>query len=106
MTITPSAQPTFALGPSGATLDHIFPLPRSQSSDNPIRWILDFTTDGKSQGGVVMSQSRLREIERLANPLSNDVSMDVDIPGMIPAGGGSWIDILVSWIDFPLACKA
>ncbi|KDQ57704.1 hypothetical protein JAAARDRAFT_35389 [Jaapia argillacea MUCL 33604] len=57
------------------------------------KWILDFTEGGKYPG-VVVSQSRMREIEIIVNPLSG-----VDhLPGvaMMSHGGANWVDLLLS----------
>ncbi|EIN11734.1 hypothetical protein PUNSTDRAFT_98957 [Punctularia strigosozonata HHB-11173 SS5] len=91
----PPGRPTFALvaGPSGSSPDHAFPLPNAQIPGAGVRWILDFTADGKDQGGIVMSQSRLREIERVVNPSSHDVNIDAH--EMMNVGGGSWLDLLL-----------
>lgn len=55
-------------------------------------WILDFTSGGKYPG-IVMSQSRMRDIELVVNPLGG---MDnLNSVGMITFGPGSWVDHLV-----------
>lgn len=56
-------------------------------------WNLDFTDEGKTQG-IVMSQSRMRDIELVVNPLG---SIDtLNSVGMMSFGTGSWVDLLVS----------
>ncbi|KAK1229192.1 hypothetical protein PQX77_007764 [Marasmius sp. AFHP31] len=93
---------TFPLADSGSDPEHIFPqLDTSASSlgtalnESPSRniWMLDFTADGKSPG-VVMSQSRMRDVELVINPLS---SMQTLNPvGLLSFGSGSWVDLLLS----------
>ena len=56
-------------------------------------WLLDFTAGGKYPG-VVVSQSRMREIELVVNPFGGIDNMG-DVP-MMSFGTGSWIDLLVS----------
>ena len=91
-------RPTFPLFPSAAEFDHAFPqinhtgLTSTSNSLGPYGWLLDFT-DGGRRGGVVMSQSRMKAIELMVNPLA----MGNDLSGMGDSGvgGGSWVDLLV-----------
>lgn len=53
-------------------------------------WILDFTGDGQSPG-VVMSQTRMREIEGL---VKQDTGFDVP-DAMMTLNTQSWINLLV-----------
>ncbi|KZT65973.1 hypothetical protein DAEQUDRAFT_675902 [Daedalea quercina L-15889] len=97
-----SARPTFPLFPSGAQVDRALPqvsqvpgvmrLAADSSSPTP-NWVLDFTEGGKYPG-VVMCQSRMREIELLMNPLSG---MD-QLHGVhqMAFGMGSWLDLLLN----------
>ncbi|KAK0504986.1 hypothetical protein EDD18DRAFT_320630 [Armillaria luteobubalina] len=90
-----NARPIFPLVPGGIELEHLFP----QTFDSPLdlhgepfskpSWILDFTQGG-SRPGVVMSQSRMREIELVVNPLSSIDQLD----NIMSFGTGSWVDIL------------
>ncbi|KAH8093856.1 hypothetical protein BXZ70DRAFT_1001486 [Cristinia sonorae] len=67
--------------------------PGSPTAGTAYRWLLDFTDDG-SHRGVVMSQSRMREIETIVNPLSGiDASSNVPLMGF---GMGSWVDLLLN----------
>jgi hypothetical protein len=92
-------RPTFILAPAGSGIDYIFPqatdTPNFGSSSAGIgrhAWFLDFTEKG-SYPGVVMSQSRMRDIELIINPLSGMDRMDA--VGMMPFHTESWVDLLV-----------
>jgi len=99
-----ASRPSFPLVPETPVIDHVFPRitglnPVSLKNEaNPSEtfgkysWILDFTEGGKHPC-VVMSQSRIRDIELLVNPLSAINHMDV--MSMMPYSTGSWIDRLV-----------
>ncbi|KAJ3749186.1 hypothetical protein DFH05DRAFT_1475820 [Lentinula detonsa] len=100
---TLTARPTFSLVPAGSDLEHVFPqladLPAStldpvnnESSGRNV-WFLDFTEGGKYPG-IVMSQSRMREIELVINPLSSMETMNT--MGMMSFGTGSWVDLLIN----------
>jgi hypothetical protein len=70
------------------------------TSDVPLGhyvWMLDFTDGGKNPG-VVMSQSRMRDIELVVNPLGGIDGLNS--VGMISFGTGSWVDLLVR--DHPI----
>lgn len=98
-----TSRPTFPLYPSASRLDHLFPHidnfgvalnhGGTTSTEPPYAWILDFTEDGKRKG-VVMSQSRLKEIELVINPLGvgNTLHGVADMLSL-----GSWIDLLVCY---------
>lgn len=99
-----TARPTFPLVPRGSELDHLFPQTTNMSSSlgtsanesgtspGQHTWFLDFT-DGGKHSGVVMTQSRMRDIELIINPLSG---MDhLNSVGMMSFGTGSWVDLLV-----------
>jgi len=86
------SRPTFPLVPSGAELEHVFPQTAELTNDAQHFWILDFTQGGKSHG-VVISQSRMREIELVVNPLSGMDSMN---PVMMSFGTGSWVALLLN----------
>ncbi|KAL0581827.1 hypothetical protein V5O48_000195 [Marasmius crinis-equi] len=95
-----TSRPTFPLTEGISDLEHVFPqLDLSASPlDSPIEssgrniWMLDFTADGKSPG-VVLSQSRMRDVELVINPLSMETLNPV---GMLSFGAGSWVDLLTS----------
>lgn len=92
-----ASRPVYVLTPMSAPPDyHFFETtdpPGSPTAGTAYRWFLDFT-DGGNQRGVVMSQSRMREIETIVNPLSGiDTSSNVPIMSF---GMGSWVDLLVS----------
>ncbi|KAJ4468289.1 hypothetical protein J3R30DRAFT_1695143 [Lentinula aciculospora] len=100
---TLTARPTFSLVPGGSDLEHVFPqladLPATalDPANNELSgrnvWLLDFTEGGKYPG-IVMSQSRMREIELVINPLS---SMEpINTVGMMSFGTGSWVDLLIN----------
>ncbi|KAJ7128904.1 hypothetical protein C8R43DRAFT_683610 [Mycena crocata] len=86
------SRPTFPLSPSGADLEHVFPQTAELTSDGQHVWILDFTQGGQVPG-VVISQSRLREMELVVNPLSG---MDPTNPMMMSFGTGSWVALLLN----------
>lgn len=92
-----TARPTFPLVASAAELDHSLPqLDGYGMVDNnsaPFSWVLDFTGAGK-RPGVVMSQSRMKSIELVVNPLGGGDGMG-GVTDMLSFGTGSWIDILV-----------
>ncbi|KAG7090883.1 hypothetical protein E1B28_009964 [Marasmius oreades] len=97
-----TSRPTFPLVLGLSDPEHVFPqLDISVSSldatldDSSGRniWILDFTSDGKSSG-VVMSQSRMRDIELVINPLSSMETLSS--VGMLSFGSGSWVDLLLN----------
>jgi hypothetical protein len=91
-----TSRPTFSLVPSGAEIEHSFPQTIDPSVtmtfndlDGHHFWILDFTGGGRYPG-VVMSQSRMRDVELVVNPLSS-----IDQINMMSFGTGSWVDLLV-----------
>lgn len=89
------SRPTFNLVPAGAQVDRMLPQQGQSMESSTVAsrmWILDFT-DGGKYPGVVMSQSRMREIELVVNPLSAMSHMG-DVP-VIAFGSGSWLDLLV-----------
>jgi hypothetical protein len=93
-----ATRPTFPLG-SGSDIDYTFPqiVDEILLSDEPgsglYEWVLDFTANGKTEG-VVVSQSRMREIELVLNPLGGMGSMDV-MTTLQVFRGKSWVDLLV-----------
>ena len=95
-----STRPTFSLVPTGPQVDRVLPqvaqLPGSPLPSATPTWVLDFTEGGRYPG-VVLSQTRMREIELLLNPLSG---MD-QLHGVHPMafGMGSWLDLLVRDCD-------
>ncbi|EMD33592.1 hypothetical protein CERSUDRAFT_141813 [Gelatoporia subvermispora B] len=101
---TLASRPTFPLLPSGADVDHELPHISELSAaalTSASRWVLDFTGDGKYRG-VVMSQSRMREVELIVNPFSG---MDhINSAPMMSFGTGSWLDLLVN-PDHPISSE-
>ena len=96
-------RPTFPLV-EGFNLEHPLPqfaypptdMEEDASPQGPFCWVLDFTNGGKRRG-VVMSQSRLKEIELVVNPLGSGEGFD---PSNEPSFGlGSWVDLLVSKVN-------
>ncbi|KAJ6497863.1 hypothetical protein C8R45DRAFT_984493, partial [Mycena sanguinolenta] len=87
-------RPTFPLVPSGSELEHVFPQTAELTNENDAQhvWILDFTHGGKFPG-VVVSQSRMREMELVVHPLSG---MDTMGLGMMSFGTGSWVALLLN----------
>ncbi|RPD73523.1 hypothetical protein L226DRAFT_101651 [Lentinus tigrinus ALCF2SS1-7] len=75
-------------------IDFIFPAAREVQAlqGQQFTWILDFTEGGKYPG-VVMSQSRMREIEFVINPFNEMGGMD-NVPMLSSFGAGSWVDLL------------
>ena len=91
-----SARPTFPLVPSGPQVDRELPrvtqLPGTLPTVPSPTWYLDFTEGGRYPG-VVLSQTRMREIELLLNPLSGMGQLHGVHP--MAFGMGSWLDLLV-----------
>ena len=92
-------RPSFLLEPDGTKLDAT--LPEAPEPDDSLgagrmcKWYLDFTEGGKYLG-VVMSQSRMRDIENILNPLGS--LDDLDSMHVINNGLGSWVDLIVSFV--------
>lgn len=99
-----TTRPTFPLVPAVSELDHNFP----QFGDNfsvavdshdsnafsgPYTWVLDFTHGGR-RPGVVTSQSRMKEIELVVNPLGGSDSLN-GVSEMLSFSTVGWIDLLV-----------
>ena len=71
------------------SLDHTLPEPPRGSHD---QWVLDFT-DGGVNPGIVMTHSRMKEIQRIvrkSNPATerNEMSLQIPYPG-------NWVSLLV-----------
>ncbi|TFY69718.1 hypothetical protein EVG20_g3037 [Dentipellis fragilis] len=91
-----NARPTFPLHPSAAETDHTFPLPLNlpMTPGSQYAWILDFTGNGRTSG-VVMSQSRMHEIENVINPLSG-IGNNIAHGSMGSVGSRrGWVDLLL-----------
>ncbi|KAF8813664.1 hypothetical protein BYT27DRAFT_6350544 [Phlegmacium glaucopus] len=101
-----TARPTFPLMPAVSELDHNFPqlgdnfgvavdFHESNTFPGPYTWVLDFTESGK-RPGVVTSQSRMKEIELVVNPLGGIDSLNgvSDMLSFSPTT--SWIDLLLN----------
>lgn len=84
-------RPTFPLTPSGSEFTLVFPVVQS-SDGKSSSFFLDFTDNGKYPG-VVMSQSRMREVETIVNPLAGIGELN-SVP-LTMFGSGSWVDLLV-----------
>ncbi|KAJ3518125.1 hypothetical protein NLJ89_g42 [Agrocybe chaxingu] len=95
-----TARPSFPLSPSASEVDHPFPqqddfgLHSDSSPPQPYTWVLDFTVGGKKDG-VVMSQSRMKAIELVVNPLGGDDDLS-GVTDMLSFGTGSWVDLLLN----------
>ncbi|KAI0373267.1 hypothetical protein BV20DRAFT_938026 [Pilatotrama ljubarskyi] len=88
-------RPSNSLVPNAADMEHVFPAAREAQGPQgqQFTWILDFTAGGKYPG-VVMSQSRMHEVELVVNPFSGiDHVENVQV---ISFGTGSWVDLLLS----------
>lgn len=85
-----TSRPNFPLVPIGADFDDQFPQTKSPAPPH-YAWYLDFTENGLYPG-VVMSQSKMREIEVLLNR-----SQTPENP-LLPTSLGirSWVDLLVT----------
>jgi hypothetical protein len=100
---TLTTRPTFSLVPHGSELEHVFPQTLDSSSSIPAFeysdaisqhiWTLDFTASGKYPG-IVISQSRMRDIELVVNPLGGMGGIN-SVGGMLSFGTRSWVDLLV-----------
>ncbi|KAG6820520.1 hypothetical protein H0H93_015993 [Arthromyces matolae] len=95
-----TARPTFPLSPQGSELEHSFPQIMDQSMTlgdlevgKQYMWTLDFTNGGK-HAGIVMSRSRMREIELIVNPLGGIDPLDSVT--MSFGTTGSWVDLLLN----------
>ena len=100
-----TTRPTFPLVPAVSELDHNFPqfgdnfsvAVDSHDSNNtfsgPYTWVLDFTHGGK-RPGVVTSQSRMKEIELVVNPLGGNDGLN-GVSEMLSFSAVGWIDLLV-----------
>ncbi|KAG6920101.1 hypothetical protein DXG01_010169 [Tephrocybe rancida] len=98
-----TARPTFPLAPQGSELEHTFPqtrdpstamiVPEDLDTGKQYTWILDFT-NGEKNLGIVMSQSRMREIELIVNPLGGVDTMETVT--MMSFSTGSWVDLLLN----------
>lgn len=90
------SRPTSAFGLNLQELSIVFPVLERPGSQGAVeaRFYLDFT-DGGKYPGVIMSQTRMREIETLVNPLAGIDQID-NVPLMSTTfGAGSWVDLLV-----------
>lgn len=87
-----AARPTFALATAAVEVDHTFPQLEHTDVASQFSWVLDFTAGGR-HAGVVMSQSRMKAIELVVNPLGGGDMTDVS--NILSFGTGSWVDLLV-----------
>ncbi|KAI0637430.1 hypothetical protein C8Q77DRAFT_1155267 [Trametes polyzona] len=83
------------LVPSAADMEHVFPAAREAQGPQgqQFTWILDFTEGGKYPG-VVMSQSRMHEIELAVNPFG--AMEHLQNVQMMSFSAGSWVDLLLN----------
>lgn len=58
-------------------------------------WMLDFTEGGHSPG-IVMTHTRMREIQQVIDPLNAGSSMSFAIQMQMPPLPGNWVGLLVS----------
>ena len=58
-------------------------------------WMLDFTEGGHSSG-IVMTHTRMREIQQVVDPLNAGSSMSFAIQMHMPPLPGNWVGLLVS----------
>jgi len=100
-----ASRPLFSLVPEGSEMDYLFPqvadpatgMTSYESNENGTQytWHLDFTNGGRNPG-VVLSQSRMRDIELIVNPLVGiDTFNSIE---MMSFGTGSWVNLLVGAI--------
>ncbi|KAF8230172.1 hypothetical protein L208DRAFT_1283223 [Tricholoma matsutake] len=96
-----TTRPTFPFVPQGSEIEHVFPQttdlsssmsPFDESASQHI-WMLDFTDSGRYPG-IVMSQSRMRDIELVVNPLGGMVGLNP--VGILSFGNRSWVDLLLN----------
>ncbi|KAF8971056.1 hypothetical protein BDZ97DRAFT_1787474 [Flammula alnicola] len=87
-----TARPTFPLVASASDLDHSFPQLDSfgmdANSSAPFAWVLDFTAGGKLPG-VIMSQSRMKAIELVVNPLGGGDGWAVWVDHLLNPGNAA-----------------
>lgn len=102
-----AGRPTFSLVPSGSDVDFAFPqladdlMLTGDTDSSQFQWVLDFTDNGKGPG-VVVSQSRMRDIELILNPLGGMGPMSVmgTLGSLGSFRGVSWVDLLVCLLYF------
>ena len=88
-------RPTFSLAEDANRMDHTFPSPSTANITDPGHvWVLDFTSRGLTPG-VVLSQTRMREIEGVINPLGD--------LGSIQAAGPISFSTSRTWLDMVLS---
>ena len=83
-----------------AAFDHTLPTPNAPPSGGPKvpigsdtvnqRWVLDFTNGGRSRG-IVLTHTRMREIQQVLDPLA---ALGTDL--QMPPFPGSWVGLLVN----------
>lgn len=90
------SRPLFTLAPTANTMDHILPLPTTVGIVNPGHvWVLDFTSRGLTPG-VVLSQTRMREIEGVINPLGDLGSIQAAAASMSFGTSRTWLDMVLN----------
>lgn len=91
-------RPTFPLLLAPPEDDHSFPqlddnftsTATERATSESYTWVLDFT-QGATQRGVVVSQSRMKEIELAVNPLGTIET----VSELLSFSAGSWLELLV-----------
>ncbi|KAK7692557.1 hypothetical protein QCA50_004187 [Cerrena zonata] len=90
-------RPSFYLEPDGTKLDATLP-EAMEPNDSPEagkvhKWYLDFTEGGKYPG-VIMSQSMMRDIENILNPLGS--LEDLEPVQVVNTPLRNWVDLIVN----------
>lgn len=67
----------------------------STNQDAQYEWVLDFTNNKKTKG-VVMTQSRMREIELVINPFSGVENGAAGMGRLGVPPGQTWVDLLLN----------
>ncbi|KAL5528641.1 hypothetical protein ACEPAF_7777 [Sanghuangporus sanghuang] len=86
-----------------AALDHtlatppFIPMKDSGSGTDPMQdvWMLDFTEGGHSSG-IVMTHTRMREVQQIIDPLNAGSGMGFAIQMQMPPLPGSWVGLLIN----------
>ncbi|KAI0342145.1 hypothetical protein BDW22DRAFT_1407766 [Trametopsis cervina] len=91
-----ATRPTFPLAPVPVEAGDHFAVASTVDGQTPgeQRYFLDFT-DGSRSRGIVMSQTRMHEIETVIHPLSGMDQMD-GVQPLMHFASGSWIDMLLN----------
>ncbi|KZT20118.1 hypothetical protein NEOLEDRAFT_1076393 [Neolentinus lepideus HHB14362 ss-1] len=92
-----SVRPMFPLLSSPEETAYEFPVPEAapHTQRQNYRWELDFTEGGRVRG-VVITQTRMHEIETIVSPLGGIAAAGMEGMRMMSFGEGSWIDLLLN----------